>query len=136
MISEIYAIGRGNVSAFLIVEGGEIVHYGSHKWSETIDFEGISAPSIDDNCEVIAIICALIMCQNNHRQLVNIYTENDDTHHRYDLLLLDSPFMDSFVRHSSGMDICAEKWQEQFYDKAGWKENRFKNRCLELLDKN
>lgn len=110
MITEIYACGHNHTSAFIIKEVEGVVHHGSHKWGDTISFEGVNAPSDDLNCEVIAVVCALMLCQNNKRQLVNIYTDDERCQKRYYRRQFDSPFCQSFQNHAEGIDIYAEPW--------------------------
>lgn len=125
MISEIYAYGWNSTSAFLIVEDGKVVHHGSNKWQSAITFEGVTAAATDLNCEVIAVICALMMCHSNNRKAVNIYADSPETQARYYRMSCSSDFMESFKRHSAGMDIYADRWQTRFWAKDRWTDNPF-----------
>ena len=126
MVSEIYACGHDRTSGFVIVENGEMVHFGSNKWGENITFEGVTGVSDDVNCEVIAVVCAVMMCQGNHRRLVNIYTDDERCQKRYYRKQSDSPFCQSFERHSEGIDVYAEPWTD------GNHSEDFKKKCLDM----
>ena len=130
MVTEIYACGHNRTSAFIIVEAANIIHYGSHTWGETISFNGINAPSSDLNCEVIAVICALMLCENNHRGLVNIYTDDDSCQQRYFRRQCDSPFFSSVLTHLDGVDIYAESWRDNQFGED------FKAACKNMTNNN
>lgn len=138
MISEIYAIGSAGVSAFIIVEKGVMVHYGSYNWGKTLSFEGVTVPANDGDCEVLAVICGLMMCRNNARESVNIYTCSEKCQKLYLYGGLVSPFSESFKRHSEGLDIYADKWPDGFYEKEtrNYVKNEIVDKLYELIQKN
>lgn len=126
MIAEIYACGHNNTSAFIVKEAENIVHYGSYKWGDNISFGGVNAPADDLNCEILAVICGLMMCRNDGRQLVNIYTDDVSCQKRYYRNDCESPFFASFLSNSEGMDIYAEPWIDHPQN------GDFKTACLEM----
>ena len=135
MISEIYACGRNGVSAFMVVEQGVVVHYGSYQWNGVIDFEGIQGPADDLNCEILAVVCGMMLCQNDGRKLVNIYTGNYNTHERYNLGMCDSPFIACVKRHREGMNLHSDKWPEEFLEQGQWVKNQFISQCEDMVNK-
>lgn len=126
MISEIYACGHNNVSAFLIVENDEVVHYGSHRWEGLISFDGCSMQPNDVDCEIMAVICGLMMCRNNNRKLVNIYTDSQVCQHRYMDFTTASVFLPSLRKCCEGIDIHAESFADHSYG------DDYKQRCLDM----
>jgi len=126
MITEVYACGHNQTSAFVIVEEGVIVHYGSHRWENGISFEGVNTIADDFNCEVIAVICAMMLCENNKRLAVNIYTDSEDCQLWYYRNQCNSPFFQSLMNHSVGVDIYAEPWKDNQFG------NDFKAACLNM----
>lgn len=134
MITEIYACGRNGVSAFVIVEGGIQKHYGTHKWGDNIAFDGITVPTNDLDCEVLAVICAIMMCKNEGCQLVNIYTDNDNAQRRYQNQESQSVFLESFIKYSLGMDVFAEKWNYKVLNNGDWIDNHFVYQCEFLTE--
>lgn len=128
MISEIYASGHNGISAFLIVENGEVVHFGSHQWGDTISFDDCTMQTNDTDCEILAVICALMMCRNNNRQLVNIYTDSIACQARYMKMTTASMFIPSLKRCYDGIDIHAESFNDL---PTG---DEFKLRCLDMVN--
>lgn len=135
VISEIYAAGSNDVSAFVIVEKGEMVHYGSHNWGGTISFGGVSAPSNTIDCEVLAVICGLMMCRNNNRMSVNIYTGSYDSHKIYIQGDWQSPFAEILKKNCEGFDLFVDKWPIEFLNRNERKfyKNPFVIKVLQLI---
>lgn len=107
MVSEIYAAGRGGTSAFVIAEDGVMVHYGSHRWQGTVSFEGMTCYADDAACEAMAIVCALMMCAQNGRKMVNVYTRSG---------VRPDAFAESLERHAAGIDVFYDAWPLRYFN--------------------
>jgi hypothetical protein len=127
MVSEIYACGHNGVSAFLIVECDDVLHYGSYSWGDTISFDGCSMQTNDVDCEIMAVICGLMMCRNNNRKLVNIYTDSPVCQQRYRDFTTASVFLPSLRKACEGLDIHAESFADHAFG------DDFKQRCLDMI---
>ncbi len=127
MVSEIYACGADGVSAFLIVEEDVVVHHGAYHWGDTISYDGCTMQTNDVDCEIMAVICGLLMCRNNNRKLVNIYTDSSVCQQRYMKFTTGSVFLPSLRKACEGLDIHAESFADHAYG------DDFKMRCQDLL---
>lgn len=126
MVSEIYACGADGVSAFLIVEEDVVVHHGAYRWGDTISYDGCTMQTNDVDCEIMAVICGLLMCRNNNRKLVNIYTDSQVCQHRYMDFTTASVFLPSLRKCCEGIDIHAESFADHSYG------DDYKQRCLDM----
>lgn len=116
MISEVYAAGRNGVSSFVVVEEGVMAHYGSHRWvstdadaTGTVAFDGVEHEADDESCEAMAVVCGLMMCKQDGRKLVNVYTESVEN------ALHDGVFAKVIEKHAEGMDVFWDVWSEHCY---------------------
>lgn len=130
MISEIYATGSNATSAFLIVEAGEVVHFGAHQWPATITFDGITNESDDDSCLAMAVICGLMMCWNNNRILVNVYTQDGKN-----ITSSQNPFAASVKQHADRIDIHWDTFPPGSYhpDTRQYRDNPYVQKLQSLI---